>query len=315
MILYNGQTGSLGRYLHEILQKKYFSHYAIKTRLENSNALLTELQALILPRTTETVSLIHLASMVPVLECEANPQLARNVNVIWTRNYITEIVKWAFANGKKVKIIYVSTGHVYDSPNGTEKITEQHPVLPRSIYAKTKLEAERELEKMAQEFKFDLIVARVFGLIAPLQPPFYVLPGLINRAKQKSFANIQGLYSFRDYLDSRDVANILMALIQINNSVIINICSGNGTSIKNILSKIVNILYPNEAETLISHFSSTSDRPDGIPYMVGDNKFLTETIKIVPCTITLEQTINDALKGSFDDPAYKSPQLNHSYPI
>ena len=70
---------------------------------------------------------------------------------------------------------------------------------------------------------------------------------------------------------------------------------------KNILIKIVNTMYPNDAGKLISLFSSASDRPDEIPYMVGDNKLLTETIGKVACTISLEQTINDALKESMDD--------------
>ena len=45
-----------------------------------------------------------------------------------------------------------------------------------------------------------------------------------------------------------------------------------GTSIKNILTKIVHALYPNDTGMLISNFSSSTERPDGIPYLVGDNK-------------------------------------------
>ncbi len=67
------------------------------------------------------------------------------------------------------------------------------------------------------------------------------------------------------------------------------------------IEEIVLNMYPNDAGKLISLFSSASDRPDGIPYMVGDNKMLTETIKKVACTISLETTINDALKDSMDD--------------
>ena len=58
------------------------------------------------------------------------------------------------------------------------------------------------------------------------------------------------------------------------------------------IEEIVLNMYPNDARKLISLFSSASDLPDGIPYMVGDNKMLTETIKKVACTISLETTIN-----------------------
>ncbi len=67
------------------------------------------------------------------------------------------------------------------------------------------------------------------------------------------------------------------------------------------IEEIVLNMYPNDAGKLISLFSSALDRSDEIPYMVGDNKLLTETIEEVAYTISLEQTINDALKDSMDD--------------
>ena len=298
MIIVNGVTGSLGRYLLQSLQRNNISHYVIKTRLEDARYLSKELCRISISETEEVISLIHLAAMVSVLECEAKPKLARQINVILAQKYVKEFVKWVHENGKKARVIYVSSGHVYARPNGVETITESWPLMPRSVYAETKFEAEKLLQSSAQELCFDLTISRVFGLVAPIQPSFYVLPSLIRRVKTKHFIDIQGLDSTRDYLDSRDVARILIALVTQNFSGVINICSGKGISIRDFLHKIVSLVHPNESEKLIDSFCAGIERPDGVPYLVGNNSLLTKQLGIEGCSIPIKQTIRDALMES-----------------
>lgn len=76
----------------------------------------------------------HLASIVGFPQCDANPELARRVNVDGTVNVAS--------SGKRV--LYTSATSNYD---GVEVVDEETPVVPKTLYAKTKLEAEDRLLK------------------------------------------------------------------------------------------------------------------------------------------------------------------------
>src|ERR1041385_3811229 len=78
---------------------------------------------------------IHLAGMVPVDQCEKNPQQAQALNVEGTLKWYRACVE---AGGNH--FVYVSTAHVYAPSERLLKTGD--PVEPRSAYARTKFEAE-----------------------------------------------------------------------------------------------------------------------------------------------------------------------------
>ena len=296
MIFTNGVTGSLGRYLLQYLEIQQLPHEIIQTRLENAALLSQELKLKSLSVDAHSVVLVHLAALVPVVQCEQHPELAHNTNVVWTTEYVRGFVEWAHTTGKKVKVLYVSSGHVYAKPKAEEKAKEGHDLLPRSVYATTKLEAEQSLQYLATQMGFQLIIPRVFGLLAPRQPPFYALQGLLRRAHQKKFATVPGLHSVRDYLDARDVSRILIQLSETDFSGVVNVCSAEGCTISFLLETIVQTLYPLEAKSMIESFQAAPERPDGTPYLVGDNYLLTKKLNRVARTISYRTTIDEATR-------------------
>ncbi len=296
MIFTNGVTGSLGRYLLQYLENEQRTHEIIQTRLENATLLTQELKLKSMPADVHTVALVHLAAMVPVVQCEENPELAHNTNVVWTTEYVRGFVKWAHAAGKNVKVLYVSSGHVYAKPKAEEKVKEDHDLLPRSVYATTKLKAEQSLKDLAAQMGFQLIVPRVFGLLAPQQPPFYVLQGLLRRAHERKFEDVPGLHAVRDYLDARDVSRVLIQLSETDFSGVVNVCSAEGCAISSLLAAIVQTLYPLESKSMMESFQAAPERPDGIPYLVGDNYLLTQKLNKVARTISYETTVEEATR-------------------
>jgi dTDP-4-dehydrorhamnose reductase len=77
---------------------------------------------------------IHAAGLTNIEQCEANPTLAKYINVDLTKNLAAVCAKL------NIPMIYISTDHLF---SGNESLAnEDHPVSPVNVYAKTKAEAE-----------------------------------------------------------------------------------------------------------------------------------------------------------------------------
>jgi dTDP-4-dehydrorhamnose reductase len=77
---------------------------------------------------------IHAAGLTNVEACEANPTLAKYINVDLTKNLVMVCAKL------NIPMVYISTDHLF---SGNESlIDEDFPLSPINVYAKTKAEAE-----------------------------------------------------------------------------------------------------------------------------------------------------------------------------
>ena len=79
---------------------------------------------------------VHCAGLTNVDLCEENPELAKSVNVMGTKNIVDALA------GRSAKLIYISTDSVYDGHKGLFKETD--PVNPENYYGQTKYEGELE---------------------------------------------------------------------------------------------------------------------------------------------------------------------------
>lgn len=78
---------------------------------------------------------VHTAALTSIEACEADPDLARHVNVNLAANVAAACARHA------VPLAHISTDHLF---RGDEPLVdEQHPVSPQNVYARTKAEAER----------------------------------------------------------------------------------------------------------------------------------------------------------------------------
>jgi nucleoside-diphosphate-sugar epimerase len=294
LILYNGSTGGLGRHLAGRIAARGLRGHPIESRLEDLSALAHELDPL---DVEDGVTFLHLAARVSVPAAEADPDEAYLVNVSLARSAVETVLSWASRKRADLRVIYVSTGHVYSAPRGHVRLTESADVAPRSVYARTKLEAEGELALIASAAGVPFLVARIFGLMAPGQAAHYLLPGLMDRVRRNDLTAIPGLDFVRDYLDARDVCEDLLLLGTVpwsNENTIINVCSGVPTGIRAVLAAVVEELRPSDAEDLARAASAAPGRPDDIDWLVGDpSRFVTVTGS-PPQRIPLATTVRDA---------------------
>lgn len=298
MILYNGASGGLGRYLAGPLSRSGEASVALTSRLEDQTGLAAELSRL---DPGGAVTFIHLAARVSVPACEADPSGAHDTNVTLARATVARILDWASRRGASVRVVYVSSGHVYAPQPEGSRVTEDAPTLPRSIYAQTKLTAEQELRALTATRGVPLVVARVFGLIAPSQAPNYVLPALIERARRGHLEGIPGLDFSRDYLDARDVCEDLLLLASASwpdPSVVVNVCSGVAVTIRELLRAVLAELDPGRALGVAQTATAAAGRPDDIRWLVGDPGRFIRLTGADPQRIPLSRTVADAVGGA-----------------
>lgn len=295
MILFNGSTGGLGRYFRAALEQGHPQGVALQSRMEDQAGLQQELRVL---RPHGPVTLVQMAARVPVAACQADPEGTWQVNVRHTCETVVTVVRWAQAQGLATRVVYVSSGHVYAAGCPGQKAREGDPTAPRSVYAQTKRAAEEAVSALAREQGFSARVVRVFGLVAPAQPPSYVLPGLIRRVREHRLEAVPGLDYVRDYLDSRDVCAGLVSLCAspppTGSADIVNLCSGEPTPLRTLLERVVYSLRPHDAARLLAGVGAAPGRPDDIPWIVGDACRFREITGRNPRNIPLEETVREA---------------------
>ena len=224
-----GSTGLLGQSLKKKLRK--LNNYKLncyKGDITNKSQLKKWFKV------NSFCYVIHLAAIVPVKKVNKNINFAKKVNIGGTKNIINEInkkksIKWFF---------FSSSSHVYQFNN--KEVRETSIKKPFSIYGKTKLEAEKFIEKKINK-KIKFCVGRIFSLEGKNKDDSYFLPGLLKKIRKNKV--IEGDFNqFRDFIHVDDVAGAIVILLKKEQVGIYNIASGKKTrfyELINLFSKLL----------------------------------------------------------------------------
>lgn len=136
-------------------------------------------------------------------------------------------------------------GDVDESP-----LTEEMPVNPISPYAVARVSQEMLSKVYVQGFGMNIIMTRSFNHIGPGQSEVFVIPSFIKqaiiaKAEGRKICELQtgDLSIIRDFVDVRDVVDAYYLLLDRGRSgSIYNICSGKGTSLKEMVEMIAEIV-------------------------------------------------------------------------
>jgi nucleoside-diphosphate-sugar epimerase len=151
---------------------------------------------------------------------------------------------------------------------------------------------------VARDFGVPLVIARVFGLLAPRQAENYVLPGLIRRLQRRDLDGIPGLDYSRDYLDARDVCDdllLLAATAQSPGSAIVNVCSGTPITIRQLLAAVAEQFHAGHGERMAASATAAPGRASDVPWLVGDPSLFVRRTRDAPQRIPLAKTVSDAV--------------------
>ena len=135
-------------------------------------------------------------------------------------------------NIKMNKIIYTSTAAVY----GDNKCSvETDELKPSSLHASLKVSNEKLIEKFCVDNKIDYTITRVFNMYGGNDEFSIISKILLAIRKNKELTIINNGNSIRDFIHVQDVADIYVKLIDIKNVKVLNIGTGIGKSVKNII--------------------------------------------------------------------------------
>ena len=178
----------------------------------------------------------HQAALTVVQDSFSKPEEYFDVNVNGTENI------FKLANENKFKVVYASSSSVYGHKLKTP-ITENAERNPISPYGQTKLEVEYLTEKYSK-LNTKIIGLRYFNIFGKGQTIEYagVITKFLDRINERKSPIIFGNGSkIRDFIHVSDVARAnLMAMNSNSSNLIVNVGTGNATSILELANMMIN---------------------------------------------------------------------------
>ena len=150
---------------------------------------------------------------------------------------ITAKVLDCFKNTEINKIIYASSSSVYGN---NILCNENDELKPMNLHASLKVANEKLVEKFCIENSIDYTIARIFNMYGG-DDNFSIISKIIKAYKNNEELNIvNNGNAIRDFIHIEDVVDIYSKILDKKDIKILNIGSGNGSSIKNILDFLNN---------------------------------------------------------------------------
>lgn len=273
-ILVTGSTGFLGDALTEQLCKTLWVErvYALYRNPSKIELLAGHLEPYagklvsvrsddksIFKATDKIDTVIHCAAVRNIKYCQENPREAYLGNVVFTQKLLEESQK----AGVK-RFIYISSQSIYGY--GREEVTEDDPVSPQNIYAKTKYTGELLTETLYRDESYIILrPSRLYGrglfmntdsLISGLFPRFC-------REGKPLTIHGDGTQTI-NIIHTRDVAQAVLSLIESSDNVwnsVYNVADEKAVSLNDI------------AQCFVSWGKSTGKKVD-VKYTGSSNKVL-----------------------------------------
>ena len=217
-VLITGGAGYLGSVITETLldngyhvtclDKLIFSQVSLLPYTSNTNFKFVygdvRNEELLERLCNEADVIIPLAAIVGFPACDAEPQLANEVNF----KQIFNIVK--FTKGKNKKILYPNTNSGYGIGVGQTECTEESPLNPISIYGNTKCGAENFLRSNTDAIVFRL--ATVFGVSPRMRTDLLVNDFTYKAITDKYIVVFEKTFK-RNFIHIKDVASAFLFMI------------------------------------------------------------------------------------------------------
>ena len=217
-VLITGGAGYLGSVITETLldngyhvtclDKLIFSQLSLLPYTSNTNFKFVygdvRNEELLERLCNEADVIIPLAAIVGFPACDAEPQLANEVNF----KQIFNIVK--FTKGKNKKILYPNTNSGYGIGVGQTECKEESPLNPISIYGNTKCGAENFLRSNTDAIVFRL--ATVFGVSPRMRTDLLVNDFTYKAITDKYIVVFEKTFK-RNFIHIKDVASAFLFMI------------------------------------------------------------------------------------------------------
>ncbi len=206
-------------------------------------------------------AVVHLAALIDVAESVERPDLYFDVNVRGTYNV-------AKASKNVGMFVFASSSAVYGEPIRVP-IPEDHPLMPKSPYAASKVSGEAFVQAFANQYGFRPVILRLFNVYGPKQSRAYagVIIEFIRRVSRGESPVIFGDgEQTRDFVHVSDVVEAVMLSLR-NEGVrgVFNIGSGEGVTINYLARLILKLMGREDLRPIYA-----PPRPGDIRHSIAD---------------------------------------------
>jgi nucleoside-diphosphate-sugar epimerase len=172
----------------------------------------------------------HLAAEPYIPHCYDNPEKFFDVNVKGTINVLMACKTF----GVK-RVLHFSSSEVYGTAQYTP-MDENHPTLPLSNYAVSKLAADRLCFVFHHEHNIPVIILRPFNCYGPRETQPYVIPEIVSQLCRGNTAKLGNIKAKRDFTYVEDTAKAAIAAMKsdIPNGEVVNVGSNKAYSIEEL---------------------------------------------------------------------------------
>lgn len=147
----------------------------------------------------------------------------------------TSIVLDTFNKTQINKIIYTSSSSVYGN---NILCNENDELKPLNLHASLKVSNEKLIEEYCKKNNIDYTITRIFNMYGG-DDKFSIISKIINACKNSTTIQLvnEG-NAIRDFIHIDDVVSVYIQLLEINNIPLLNVGTGVGNSLKNIINYI-----------------------------------------------------------------------------
>lgn len=274
-VIVTGGQGFLGRH---VANKLYERHEVITIGSQKYNSTIPHLKCDLLDFT----KIDALVKSVGAIDCIVHTaghsrELESVIDPIKYFQQNLEVTLYMLEVSRKYdikKFVYSSTYLVYGD-NRSEKVTEDHPLNPRSIYAGTKAAGEKLSLSYGYSYGIDMTIFRQGLFYGVDDDKKRVITSMIYNARKHNQIDVYG-DKVIDFVHVDDASMAYSLLLTNYNSGIYNIGSGKGINLTDVAKFVKSKINP-RAEIVIH-----DRRPTDIPHFVADISKAREVLGFEP---------------------------------
>ena len=177
-------------------------------------------------------------------------------------------------------------------------LVEDMKLNPVNPYAVARVSQELMSKVLVDGFGMNIVLTRSFNHIGPYQDTRFVIPSFVKRildvvesGAKEGVIETGDTEIVRDFLDVRDVVRAYYLLLTKGTpGEVYNICSGQGIALKDVISRIADILSVEIQGKVNPEFV----RPGDNKKIIGSFSKIKKELNWEPC-ISLEQTLKDMI--------------------
>lgn len=179
----------------------------------------------------------HMAAIHYIPECNENPERTLRVNVEGT-----ECILRASSVSGVQKILFASSGAVY--ADSASSLSESSSIGPVDIYGWSKLFGEQLCHLNHGINQTATVICRLFNNYGPRETNPHIIPEILKQLQLGNKLMLGNISTIRDYIHTEDCAKALIKLAEGRNAGVttVNVASGNGYTVKEIITIIQEII-------------------------------------------------------------------------